>query len=78
MKLMTRTDALRKTMEKARNPLSLFEIQNNVRYLSDGWLTDGTISRRLRQWGAHCERGKDGIFRYSLRKPQQPNLFKGA
>ena len=74
---MTRTDALRKTMEKARNPLSLFEIQNNVRYLSDGWMTDGSISRQLRRWGAECKRCADGVHRYSLRKPQQPNLFKG-
>lgn len=65
---MTRTDALREIMKNATRSLSLREIQLAVELRTDKFVTDGTCSRRLREWGAVCERGRDGIYRYSLRK----------
>lgn len=68
---MTKTQAIREVMESATIPLSLREIQLHVETKCGRYITDGTVSRRLREAGAACKRDRSGVFRYWLPSEQK-------
>lgn len=72
---MTKTQAIREVMESATIPLSLREIQLHVETKCGRYITDGTVSRRLREAGAACKRDRSGVFRYWL-PSKQKGLFQ--
>lgn len=74
--MITKTAAIRRVLESATKPISLMEAQTQLRYRYGIIATDSTIGRRFREFGAVCERGKDGVHRYSARREGQREMFK--
>ena len=74
--MITKTEAIRRMLESTTKPISLLEAQTHLWDYYGKRMTDSTISRRFRELGAVCERGKDGVYRYSARREGQAEMFK--